>query len=71
MELSNVDHNPCLEEITDLICRKTQNTDKGFYRIEVAYFLAKMASSMRAYIDREDMQGIPINCYAICLGSSG
>lgn len=71
MDLSNVDHNPCLEEITDLICRKTQNTDKGFYRIEVAYFLAKMAASMRAYIDREDMQGIPINCYAICLGSSG
>lgn len=71
MDLSNVDHNPCLEEITDLICRKTQNTDKGFYRIEVAYFLAKMAASMRAYIDSADMQGIPINCYAICLGSSG
>lgn len=71
MDLSNVSHNPCLEEITDLICRKTQNTDKGFYRIEVAYFLSKMAASMRAYIDSADKGAIPINCYAIALATSG
>lgn len=71
MDFSNVEHNPCLEELTNLICRKTQNTDKGFYRIEVAYFLAKMAASMRAYIDSADRGQIPVNCYAICLGSSG
>ena len=71
MDLSNVSHNPCLEEITDLICRKTQNTDKGFYRVEVAYFLSKVAASMRAYVDSEDRGCIPVNCYAICLGVSG
>ena len=71
MDLSNVNHNPCLEEITDLICRKTQNTDKGFFHVEVAYFLSKMAASMRAYIDSEDRGCIPINCYAIALASSG
>ena len=71
MDLSNVSHNPCLEEITDLICRKTQNTDKGFFHIEVAYFLSKMASSMRAYIDTADRGCIPVNCYAIALAESG
>lgn len=71
MDLSNVKHNPCLEEITDLICRKTQNTDKAFFHIEVAYFLSKMASCMRAYIDSADRGCIPVNCYAIALGNSG
>ena len=71
MDFSNVEHNPCLEEITDLICRKTQNTDTGFFHVEVAYFLSKMAASMRAYIDSADRGQIPVNCYAICLGPSG
>ena len=71
MDLSNVSHNPCLEEITDLICRKTQNTDKGFFHVEVAYFLSKMAASMRAYIDSADRGQIPINCYAVALATSG
>lgn len=71
MDLSTFQHNPCLEEITDLLCRKTQNTDKGFYRVEVAYFLSKIASSMRAYVDSEDKGEIPINCYAIALATSG
>lgn len=71
MDFSNVEHNPCLEEITDLICRKTQNTDTGFFHVEVAYFLSKIAASMRAYIDSADRGQIPVNCYAICLGPSG
>lgn len=71
MDLSNVNHNPCLEEITDLICRKTQNTDKGFFHVEVAYFLSKMAASMRAYIDTADRGCIPVNCYAIAMAESG
>lgn len=71
MDFSNVEHNPCLEEITDLICRKTQNTDRGFFHVEVAYFLSKMAASMRAYIDSADRGQIPVNCYAICLATSG
>ena len=71
MDLSNVKHNPCLEELTDLICRKTQNTDKGFYRVEVAYFLSKLAASMRASINSADKGDIPINCYAIALATSG
>ena len=71
MDLSKVNHNPCLEELTNLICRKTQNTDTNFFHVEVAYFLCKIAASMRAYIDSADRGQIPVNCYAICLASSG
>ena len=71
MDLSNVDHNPCLEELTELICRKTQNTDRSFFHVEVAYFLCKIAASMRAYIDSADRGCIPVNCYAVCLAASG
>lgn len=71
MDLSKVSHNPCLEELTNLICTKTQNTDTGFFHVEIAYFLTKLASCMRAYIETKDRGDIPINMYALCLATSG
>lgn len=71
MDLTNVQHSPVIEEIVDVLCNKTQNTDRGFYRTEVAYFLTKMASSMRASILTKDRGKVPVNLYALCLGSSG
>lgn len=71
MNLSKVSHNPCLEELTNLICTKTQNTDTGFFHVEIAYFLTKLASCMRAYIETKDRGDIPINMYALCLATSG
>lgn len=71
IDLSNTTYAPVIEEITDVLCNKTQNVDKGFYRIEVAYFLAKMASSMRASIKTKDRGVVPVNVYALTLASSG
>lgn len=71
MDLTNVQHSPVIEEIVDVLCNKTQNTDRGFYRTEVAYFLTKMASAMRASILTKDRGKVPVNLYALCLGSSG
>ena len=71
IDLSNVTYAPVIEEITDVLCNKTQNVDKGFYRVEVAYFLAKMASSMRASIKTKDRGVVPVNVYALTLASSG
>lgn len=71
IDLSNTTYAPVIEEITDVLCNKTQNVDKGFYRIEVAYFLAKMASSMRASIKTKDRGIVPVNVYALTLASSG
>ena len=67
MDLTKVKDAPVIEEIVDVLCNKTQNTDRGFYKVEVAYFLAKMASAMRASIMTKDRGKVPINIYALCL----
>jgi hypothetical protein len=71
IDLSNVQHHAAMEEIVEVLCNKTQNTDKGFFRTEVAYFLGKMASSMRAKVLTKDRGEIPVNIYALALASSG
>lgn len=70
-KLKTVKDAPVIEEIVNVICNKTQNTDRGFYKVEVAYFLAKMASSMRVWINTKDRGKVPVNLYALCLANSG
>ena len=71
IDLTGVKHHPAIEEIVEVLCNKTQNTDRGFFRAEAAYFLAKMASSMRALIVTKDRGEIPVNIYALALATSG
>lgn len=71
IDLTGVTHHPMLEEIVEVLCNKTQNTDRGFFRTEVAYFFGKMASSMGATIVTLDRKDIPVNIYAIALANSG
>ena len=71
IDLSTVEHHPAIEQIVDILCNKTQNTDRGFFRVEVAYFLSKMAASMRATIKTKDRGDIPVNVYALALATSG
>lgn len=71
IDLTGVTHHPAIEEIVDVLTAKTQNTDRGFFRTEVAYFLAKMASNMRATIVTKDRGEIPVNLYALALATSG
>lgn len=71
IDLSNVQHHPAVEEIVEVLCNKTQNMDKGFFRVEVVYFLAKMASCMRAHLITKDRGEIPVNIYALALATSG
>lgn len=71
IDLTETSHHPALEEIVDVLCKKTQNTDRGFFRAEVAYFLAKMASNMRAIIVTKDRGEIPVNMYTLALAGSG
>lgn len=70
-DLSTIPHHPALEEIVGVLCNKTQNLDRGFFRAEVAYFLGKMASSMRATISTKDRGEIPVNIYTLALATSG
>lgn len=71
IDLTGVPYPPAIEEIVEVLCKKTQNTDRGFFRAEVAYFLGKVASSMRATIVTKDRGEIPVNIYALALGTSG
>ncbi|QDH84598.1 putative DNA primase [Achromobacter phage vB_AxyP_19-32_Axy22] len=71
IDLTGVTHHPAIEQIVDVLCNKTQNTDRGFFRVEAAYFLAKMAASQRATIVTKDRGEIPVNIYALALATSG
>lgn len=71
INLDGVTHHTAIEEIVEVLCRKTQNTDKGFFRTEAAYFLGKMAACMRATILTKDRGEIPVNIYALALAGSG
>ena len=70
-DLDQVPHHIAIEAMVDTLCNKTQNTDRGFFRIVAAYFLAKMAASMRAKIITKDRGEIPVNVYAVALATSG
>ena len=71
IDLTGTTHHPAIEEIVDVLCCKTETTDRGFFRVEMAYFLSKMASCMRAKIVTKDRGDVPINMYAIALATSG
>lgn len=71
INLTGVTHHPALEEIVEVVCAKTQNTDKGFYRVAAAFFLAKMAAVQRVTVLTKDRGEIPVNVYAIALATSG
>lgn len=71
IDLSTVAHHHAVEEIVDVLCNKTQNTDRGFFRVEMAYFLGKMAACMRVEIFTKDRGAIPVNIYALALATSG
>lgn len=63
--------NDIQEKIVDILCRRTQNSDRKFYRISTALYLTEMASNMRAYLVTKDRGSVIINQYAINLAESG
>lgn len=71
IDMTGVTHHPAIEEIVEVLCNKTQNTDRGFFRTEVAYFLGKIAANMRATVVTKDRGEIPVNIYALALATSG
>ena len=71
IDLTGVKHHPAIDEMVDVLCNKTQNTDRGFFQVEAAYFMAKMAASMRATIVTKDRGEIPVSLYALALAGSG
>ncbi len=70
-DLDTLEFHKLSEDLVDILCRKTQNKNHLFFRILVAYHLAKLASNMRVTILTKDRGSIPINLYAINLSPSG
>lgn len=71
IDLDQVSHHPAISEITDVLAKKTQNNDRPFLHVMVAFFLSKIASTMRGTVVTRDRGPVPINAYAISLAVSG
>lgn len=71
IDLTGVSHHAAVGEIAEVLSNRIQNPDKSFFRIEAAYFLAKMAASMRATVVTKDRGEIPVNLYCLLLATSG
>lgn len=72
VDLQTVSHFNVIEDIADALSIKLANDDKKFYRIMAAYYLGKMAASMRVNIETEIKgKDIPVNVFTISMAPSG
>jgi hypothetical protein len=70
-DLNTVNHHSVAEKLVSILCEKTQNPNPLFFRVLVAYYLSKMASTMRCSVKTIDRGVIPVNIYATNLAPSG
>ena len=70
-DLSTVPYHLMSEQITDIMCQRTQNANPMFFRIQTAYQLSKCTSMMHVKVHAKDRGVLPINMYAINLAVSG
>ena len=66
-----MDYHPIADKLVDVLCQKTQSTNRLFFHVMVSYYLTKVASMMRASVNTHDRGKIPVNCYALNLAYSG
>lgn len=70
-DLSSANYHPISEQMVDVLCKKTLNQNRLFFRVQVSYFMAKMAASMRVTLDTLDRGNLPVNVYVLNLAPSG
>lgn len=66
-----MNYHPTAEQLVKVLCEKTQNENPLFFRVQVAYYFSLLASMMRTVIVTHDRGDIPVNLYALNLGTSG
>src|SRR5206468_2745050 len=66
-----MNYHPIAEKLVEILCQKTQNPNPLFFRVQVAYYFCLLASMMRVSITTHDRGDIPVNLYALNLGTSG
>ena len=70
-DVHNIDHHPVISELAEVLSIKTNNNDVSFFRMEVAYFICKLATCMQAHIVIPNTLDIPVNAYVLALSKSG
>lgn len=71
MNFDSYQHHPMLEKIVDILSARTQNPDKKFFTILVAYHLSKCASMMRCKVNAQGYGKHYVNFYGINCAPSG
>lgn len=71
LPIDQMQHHSISEKLVSILCDKTQNSNPLFFRVMVGYYFSMIASMMRTTIVTHDRGDIPVNMYAINLGTSG
>ena len=71
MDIASMKYFHLAEELVDVFCKKTQNPDRGFYRLLTAYNFSKMSAMMRTEVSLPGRGAVPTNMYSISLAPSG
>ena len=71
IDTSQYKHHPAIEQLTQLLCNRTQNFDEPYFRVLVASSITNLASDMRVTLSTEDRGEVPVNMYALALAPSG
>lgn len=70
-KIRNFGYHPSMEQFVDIAVERAQATSRHFFRLQFAYYMAVMASMMRANLKMSDMGDGLINLYGINLAPSG
>lgn len=70
-KFEDMSYDPVTEMLTDIMCAKTQNKERMFFRVANSYYWGVLASQMHATIEGWGGSKIPINIYAMNLSPSG
>ena len=70
-DINSAPYNPLMEQILEVIEKKTGNTSKNYFRIVISFYLAQLASNMRCKIKGALYNNVPVNMYACTLMPSG
>lgn len=70
-DLTTLQHHPTSEQLVQILCDRTQNSNPLFFRVLVAYYWSLIASMLRVSVATQDRGEIPVNLYALNLSTSG
>ena len=71
LNLDNLNHHPLSEQVVKTLTIQTQRDNVLFFRVLVAYYFSLVAASMRCSIVTHDRGEVPVNLFALNLGTSG